>query len=64
MTEGQTPISSPFNAHSTAYDVVNGLDLTGKTAIVTGGYSGLGLETVRATLGCRRECHRSGARYR
>lgn len=51
MTEGQTPISSPFNAHSTAYDVVNGLDLTGKTAIVTGGYSGLGLETVRALSG-------------
>ncbi len=51
MTEEQTPISSPFNAHSTAYDVVNGLDLTGKTAIVTGGYSGLGLETVCALSG-------------
>lgn len=51
MPAEQTPISSPFNAHSTAYDVVDNLDLTGKTAIVTGGYSGLGLETVRALLG-------------
>jgi len=51
MTEDQTPISSPFNAHSTAHDVVNDIDLTGKTAIVTGGYSGLGLETVRALSG-------------
>ncbi|MEO3388272.1 oxidoreductase [Mesorhizobium sp. CAU 1741] len=51
MPEEQTPISSPFNAHSTGYDVVDNLDLTGKTAIVTGGYSGLGLETVRALTG-------------
>jgi NAD(P)-dependent dehydrogenase (short-subunit alcohol dehydrogenase family) len=29
-------------------DVIKGIDLTGKTAIVTGGYSGLGKETVRA----------------
>jgi NAD(P)-dependent dehydrogenase (short-subunit alcohol dehydrogenase family) len=29
-------------------DVIHGINLTGKTAVVTGGYSGLGLETVRA----------------
>jgi NAD(P)-dependent dehydrogenase (short-subunit alcohol dehydrogenase family) len=29
-------------------DIVQGLNLSGKTAVVTGGYSGLGLETVRA----------------
>jgi len=51
MPECQTPISSPFNAHSTAFDVVADLDLNGQTAIVTGGYSGLGLETVRALSG-------------
>ncbi|MCG5452244.1 SDR family NAD(P)-dependent oxidoreductase [Micromonospora hortensis] len=37
-----------FGAHSTAGDVLAGLDLTGKTALVTGGYSGLGLATTRA----------------
>ncbi|MEC0270077.1 hypothetical protein [Paenibacillus anseongense] len=31
----------------TAEDVINGIDLSGKTAIVTGAYSGLDLETVR-----------------
>jgi NAD(P)-dependent dehydrogenase (short-subunit alcohol dehydrogenase family) len=36
---------------STAAEVVSGIDLSGKTALVTGGYSGLGLETVRALSG-------------
>jgi NAD(P)-dependent dehydrogenase (short-subunit alcohol dehydrogenase family) len=40
-----------YGAHSTATDVLDGVDLTGRTAIVTGGYSGLGLETVRALTG-------------
>jgi NAD(P)-dependent dehydrogenase (short-subunit alcohol dehydrogenase family) len=43
----QRPISSGFNAASTADEVIKGIDLSGKTAIVTGGYSGLGLETAR-----------------
>ncbi|MDQ1494355.1 MAG: hypothetical protein QOG69_838 [Actinomycetota bacterium] len=42
---------SIFGAHSTAADVLAGIDLTGKTAIVTGGYSGLGLPTTRALAG-------------
>lgn len=54
-TEGtRTPqhrIGSGFGRDSTAAEVVAGIDLTGKTAIVTGGYSGLGLETVRALSG-------------
>jgi len=43
----QQPIGSGFNAFSTAQDVIAGIDLTGKTIIVTGGYAGIGLETVK-----------------
>lgn len=44
----QKPIDSGFDAASTTIDVLKGVDLSGKTAIVTGGYSGLGAETVKA----------------
>lgn len=43
----QVPLHSGFGATSTATDVIAGISLAGKTALVTGGYSGLGLETVR-----------------
>lgn len=43
----QQPIGSGFNAYSTTRDVIAGIDLTGKTIIVTGGYAGIGLETVK-----------------
>ncbi|MBT2586016.1 oxidoreductase [Arthrobacter sp. ISL-95] len=46
----QRPIDSGFGHGSTAADVIEGIDLAGKNAIVTGGYSGLGLETVRALV--------------
>ncbi len=49
--EEQAPVGSGFHAKSTAADVVAGLDLTGRRAVVTGGYSGIGLETVRALAG-------------
>ncbi|MET3878720.1 SDR family NAD(P)-dependent oxidoreductase [Chitinophaga sp. OAE865] len=51
----QQPISSGFNAFSTTSDVIKGIDLHGKTVIVTGGYAGIGLETVRtlASAGAR-----------
>ncbi|CAM3663347.1 Fatty acyl-CoA reductase [Bordetella sputigena] len=48
MTTPQTPIGSGFGAASTAADVVRGIDLAGKCAVVTGGYSGIGIETVKA----------------
>jgi NAD(P)-dependent dehydrogenase (short-subunit alcohol dehydrogenase family) len=48
MIARQQPLSSEFGYRSTAVEVIAGTDLAGRTAIVTGGYSGLGLETVRA----------------
>ncbi|GAA3095470.1 SDR family NAD(P)-dependent oxidoreductase [Streptomyces rectiviolaceus] len=44
----QHRIGSGFGALSTADDVLEGIDLSGRTALVTGGYSGLGLEITRA----------------
>lgn len=51
MTTLQAPIDSPFRASSSVDDVIQGIDLRGKTLIVTGGYSGLGLEAVRVLAG-------------
>lgn len=48
MIPAQQPIHSGFGHHSTAREVLAGLDLKNQVAIVTGGYSGLGLETTRA----------------
>ena len=41
------PPRSPFTRRSTAEEVTAGIDLTGKTALITGCNSGLGLETMR-----------------
>ena len=46
--QDQKPIGSGFGGKTTASEVLAGIDLTGRNAIVTGGYSGIGLETVRA----------------
>ena len=50
MTTPQHKIGSGFGAQSTADDVLSGIDLAGRLALVTGGYSGIGLETTRALV--------------
>ena len=42
------PITTPFGRHSTAAEVVEGINLSSKQAIVTGAASGIGIETARA----------------
>ncbi|GII61949.1 oxidoreductase [Sphaerisporangium krabiense] len=48
-------VTTPFTASSTAAEVVAGVDLTGRRAVVTGGASGIGVETARALAGAGAE---------
>jgi NAD(P)-dependent dehydrogenase (short-subunit alcohol dehydrogenase family) len=48
-------ITTPFGWGSTAAEVIDGVDLTGRRAIVTGGASGIGVETARALAGAGAE---------
>jgi NAD(P)-dependent dehydrogenase (short-subunit alcohol dehydrogenase family) len=48
-------IATSFGFDSTAAEVVEGIDLAGKRAIVTGGSSGIGIETARALAGAGAE---------
>jgi NAD(P)-dependent dehydrogenase (short-subunit alcohol dehydrogenase family) len=50
MTTPQHKIGSGFGMRSTAAQVLAGIDLSGKLAVVTGGYSGLGIETTKALV--------------
>jgi NAD(P)-dependent dehydrogenase (short-subunit alcohol dehydrogenase family) len=47
MTRRQAPINSGFSASTTALQALAAKNLRGMTAIVTGGYSGIGLEATR-----------------
>ena len=46
--ERSMTITSEFGYHSTAREVLAGIDLSGATALVTGAASGIGVETARA----------------
>jgi NAD(P)-dependent dehydrogenase (short-subunit alcohol dehydrogenase family) len=48
-------ITTPFGFQSTAAEVIAGVDLSGKRAIVTGASSGIGVETARALAGAGAE---------
>jgi NAD(P)-dependent dehydrogenase (short-subunit alcohol dehydrogenase family) len=48
MRSKQHRLGTGFTAASTADDVLEGIDLSGKNVVVTGGHAGLGLETTRA----------------
>ncbi len=52
MTNSQTaPLKAPFTKHSTAEAVLDGIDLSGRTVLLTGCNSGLGFETMRVLAG-------------
>src|SRR3954454_24475005 len=55
MTTPQRPIGSGFGYRSTAAEVLEGIGLGGRVAIVSGGGPRLGLETVRALSGAGAE---------
>ncbi|MFJ7276255.1 SDR family NAD(P)-dependent oxidoreductase [Kitasatospora sp. NPDC098663] len=48
MNASTPRLTTPFGAESTAAEVISGVDLTGRRAVVTGGASGIGVETARA----------------
>ena len=50
ISKQQKPIKSGFHAKTNADEIIRGVNLSNKVAIVTGGYSGIGLETTRELI--------------
>ncbi len=48
MSTQQAPLGSGFAAKSEPAEILADVDLAGSTVVVTGGYSGIGLETTKA----------------
>ena len=48
ISQDQQPIETGLGARSEPDEILSGIDLNGKNVLVTGGYSGIGLETTRA----------------
>ncbi|MFB4426889.1 SDR family NAD(P)-dependent oxidoreductase [Streptomyces sp. QL37] len=46
--ENSALLTTPFGSHASAGEIIEGIDLTGRRAVVTGGASGIGARTVRA----------------
>ena len=50
ISKQQKPTNSGFHSKTNADEIIKGIDISNKTAIVTGGYSGIGLETTKALV--------------
>jgi NAD(P)-dependent dehydrogenase (short-subunit alcohol dehydrogenase family) len=50
ISSNQRPIQSGFNSKSETSDILSEINLSDKIAIVTGGYSGIGLETTKGLV--------------
>ena len=53
--DGHARFTTPYGFETTSDEVIDGVDLTGSRAIVTGGASGIGVETARALAGAGAE---------